>query len=235
MNQSEIVEISEGGPLGIRGDQEQPSLFLGQDLIHTVWYYSCGTTMRYHIGKVISEKDLILDRTYQNFVQTGDLTEAPLADQFQYIISRLASGRYELKVEEITQTFGVFTHSDSFLSEHYDGIHEYDVRLIATQDRFAHEAISSYKQCISTGTRPIVVLLSGSKFEDYFIIDGHHKLFAYQELGINPRALTITRLDEQRLTEKEAKQIFNDIPIDERRKYSNFEGNFFERYNFQND
>ncbi len=62
------------------------------------------------------------------------------------------------------------------------------------------ERIEYYKGKIRSGIRPIVVLFGVTGFErftdfgkDLFVIDGHHKLCAYQQLGYQPKVLTIQR------------------------------------------
>lgn len=64
--------------------------------------------------------------------------------------------------------------------------------------------VEQYKKILSSGLRPFILLISGSGFAEkdhpidapYFVLDGHHKLLAYEQLGIPPPIALINYLPE---------------------------------------
>ena len=79
----------------------------------------------------------------------------------------------------------------------YDG----DDALYATQSKtqINQERVQYFENKIQEGERPFAIILNAYlEYEDeesaYFILDGHHKLLAYQKLGIHPPIVLISHL-----------------------------------------
>lgn len=102
-----------------------------------------------------------------------------------------------------------------------------------------HEIVDGYKHKILTeNVRPVIVAFGvdyhyGIIGDDYnpkieldkFIIDGHHKLIAYKDLGINPPILTITRIDNTSNYKKNFLDEYeNHLNQDEMRVYRKYAG-----------
>ena len=53
--------------------------------------------------------------------------------------------------------------------------------------------VKEYVETIKNGNRPKIVLFAGSSEDHSYVIDGHHKLLAYQKLGITAPAVIISK------------------------------------------
>ncbi|WP_255155904.1 toxin-antitoxin system YwqK family antitoxin [Ferruginibacter sp. HRS2-29] len=75
--------------------------------------------------------------------------------------------------------------------------YEVDTSLYAKQPMSSIDQtrVQYFEEKISSGERPLVILFQssiGDLYSEYFVLDGHHKLLAYQKLGVNPPAAFIT-------------------------------------------
>ncbi|MCX6317297.1 MAG: hypothetical protein NTW29_08400 [Bacteroidetes bacterium] len=97
---------------------------------------------------------------------------------------------YTLDVLEYS-THGIYTGEQSFF---------------ATQpmDNIDQDRVRYFEERITSGERPFAVifnayLAAADTESSYFILDGHHKLLAYQELGIYPPIALITHFPKNKL------------------------------------
>lgn len=92
-------------------------------------------------------------------------------------------------------------HLYAFTEGFYDGFTRYFVFTQPTE-QLDQETIAMYREKIESGMRPFAIVCNGEiPGEPYaghnsadFILDGHHKLMAYQELKIKPPVFFITKL-----------------------------------------
>lgn len=70
--------------------------------------------------------------------------------------------------------------------------------------------VDHYRDTIRIGLRPAVIALRAGRNNRYsgFVLDGHHKLAAYQAEGIAPTAVRIARIDPSPVTSMEVQQAF---------------------------
>lgn len=89
----------------------------------------------------------------------------------------------------------------------YNGTHrfnEYEQPFVAwkSKEEININLIEHYESLISSGARPFAILFTGKFLEDdyphEYILDGHHKLCAYRNLGIDPPCAVITFVPEHR-------------------------------------
>ena len=132
----------------------------------------------------------------REIVRDGSHLDGSLAELFQPLLSQLAPGGYRLALEEIEGewmalypfqgpgTVGCFYP----LGTNYDLMRN----LVATQpeESLSEKRIDEWKAAIQSGERPFALILGDSEV-DGFVLDGHHKLLAYAQLGVAPWLLTI--------------------------------------------
>lgn len=89
----------------------------------------------------------------------------------------------------------------------------YGNTFVRTQpaDDLDRETIDGYENQISVGGRPLVVTVSVEDGWCEFVIDGHHKLEAYNNLKIAPNVLNITK-PKSKLPIEEGLRILNGRP-----------------------
>lgn len=115
----------------------------------------------------------------------SDETELVIARHRKFI-KELPADRYPTKIMDYTTT-GFYDWQNNF--------------YVATlpEAELDTSRIAFFKEKIQAGERPFAIIVTAmDTFNDMdanaFILDGHHKLMAYQELGIRPAVAFITRI-----------------------------------------
>lgn len=206
----ETVHIENpNGILRLKGDKYDSILYLNDIPIQFTWIREIGSTWRYQIAKSINESDLIKDESFRHFVKFGCLSTDTFAQQFDYILKMLSSGKYELSIDYLSQDLELVVSDseskDYYSFDTYGGLED----IIETQSEYYEELINDYIKLIQKGTEPIIIVLTSIGSENKFILDGHHKYLAYSRLKKNPRIFTITQLDSDKIDNDEAMSIFD--------------------------
>lgn len=117
----------------------------------------------------------------------------------------LAPGRYGLR-RWVPTTYYVEAVQPERITSWYVGITTPDLGavLLPTDQWPPQDAatVADYRRRIRSGERPLVVTLRAGPPEDEddavaFVVDGHHKLAAYQHLGVAPHCLDIARMSDE--------------------------------------
>jgi hypothetical protein len=194
----EYINIYEGkGVLQIKGSASDSILYIKKQPVIMTFLGSVGTTWRYFAGKDITFDWLQANYLYDNLVKTGNIdAHTPLSVQFVHITQLLTNGEYKLKLTALPAGVDIqyFNHPQD------DG---YGVDMIATQTHFDQKTIDKYALEIQKGVKPIVILYKVQNTPHVFLIDGHHKLWAYQKVKAMPLALVMVKLDAKEITEEE--------------------------------
>lgn len=195
---------STNGPLEIKGDERDTAILLNGELMQFTYLREIGSTWRYQVARGIQEADLIAENRFRNFVKYGFLNHDALSIQFSDLLQLLAQGEYQIEL--------TYTDKDIYsveIDEEAQGYYSFDtygglVDVIETQSACEEAIVNSYIELIKTKHEPIVILLKTSKSHDTFLIDGHHKWYAYGRLKQKVKCLLITRLDSPEIDTKEA-------------------------------
>jgi len=197
------------GVLRLKGDKYDSILYLKEIPIQFTWIREIGSTWRYQIAKSVNESDLIQDNSFRHFVKFGNLTVDSLAQQFDYILKMLSSGKYDLSIDYLSHDLDLVesvSESRGYYSfDTYGGLED----IIETQSYYNKDLIDDYIKLIQKGTEPVIIVLTSLNSKNRFILDGHHKFIAYSRLKKNPRALIITQLDSDKIDNDEAMNIFD--------------------------
>jgi hypothetical protein len=122
----------------------------------------------------------------------------PLADQIGPLLAVFASGAYYLSYTPSTVVKGVTTFDCSAQSVASRELFNYypDLRnLVCTQTRESLHGhrVEYFREQIRAAQRPIILTASAEMAWCEFVIDGHHKLAAYDRERVKPTILCITR------------------------------------------
>ncbi|WP_124981255.1 toxin-antitoxin system YwqK family antitoxin [Nonlabens xiamenensis] len=151
-------------------------------------------------SRIFPKGDLIFNLYQENH----DQGEIEKFNDFEYITPLfIDKSRQQIELENWTITFSEMVKDQGYAHRDlidYTTSGFYDVsydNLIFTQleSSLDHETIKNYETLISSGKRPIV-LIYNCEFENNnnYVLDGHHKLKAYQNLKISPRILEVTQI-----------------------------------------
>ena len=159
-----------------------------------IFHIDYPTTLRYYIGTEFEQNIIARNEEYEKMVNNGEINlSKPLTKQFEHILNLLNNSKYKL---ELCFTYNVEISSPINLkskikfSENYGG----GPTFVQTQLKVNKDTLKEYKKAIQGGIRPIAVLLQVENDSISYILDGHHKLLAYKELGIEPKILMVTKL-----------------------------------------
>lgn len=194
--------------LEVRGGDLEIALFLnGAPLVYDA--ADCeGSIGRYvaflPYGQRLEATTLIAQAACSGFADA-----APLHQQIAPLLQLLPNGRYQLTLEQVR--FG-YSYSAAFPSE-YDfgstwkegaqtdvigyypdyGEHIRQPILTWTQPESSLEddTINKYLSLIERGESPAMITIGAQNHAARFILDGHHKQYAYWCCGVRPRTLHI--------------------------------------------
>jgi hypothetical protein len=140
-----------------------------------------------------------------------------LAADLRPVLDLLADGDYELRgPEPLTTSLDGGAIERWFVASEAPGVFGSDYPLeldylVPTQAWPVTDwgTVARYRKLIAHGHRPVVLALRADDSPySGFVLDGHHKLAAYQELHVPPELVRIARLDAPRLTADEVRTHF---------------------------
>jgi uncharacterized protein (TIGR02996 family) len=204
----DLIFVGKGkGLLEVRGQDETVLLVEGRPVALN-WHDCCGSVGQYlvHTGHTCGS-DYV--RQLGKFV-AGNVEESrPLADQLEPLLALFAPGTYCLTYTPSTVVESIAVHEYSDQSSANRGLWGYypaeDRHLICTQTRESlnEDRVAFYRRRIRAQQRPIVLTTSAEGAWCEFVIDGHHKLKAYNEQRVKPTILDIVRWNAPAISLKE--------------------------------
>lgn len=95
---------------------------------------------------------------------------------------------------DLSDMYDPFDEGDWYVYEHVNAI-----LATKTSDELSEQSIRFFEDKIRKNERPVIILFRAFfddryQYSDYFMLDGHHKFKAYQNLKTIPRVITITRV-----------------------------------------
>lgn len=234
---TEIIDIYDGkGKIKIKGDITDSYLYINGEPKVVSFFAEINTVWRYLIGTAITQKIIDENYQYESLVSTGNLDcNMSLHNQFGHILKLLSNGQYELR-------YGEFPYDITYLKLNGDEKPYYDVYggladIVLTQKYLDPSIVEQYKSNIQKGDRPICVLFKLKASWTIFVLDGHHKLHAYQALKINPKALIISKIEDSEVKTNYAVEIMKNLGLNDEKYITAFkherDKKYYE-YNFKN-
>ena len=205
-------QIEEGqGILNIVCDGFVSTIQLNEKSISATWPDCSGSIGRYIASSNFQNKELLahkLNRSLNNSDKEGSESLIP------EFLNLFTSGKYRVSFHNEIKEFdlqyvGKYEGYKNFTYNYYPSV---DRNFLFSQDArtLVRERIDHFKKLIEKGKRPIALIYSHlylleQEFEwkflyndnvwsDEFIIDGHHKMVAYDELRISPNYFHIRKI-----------------------------------------
>lgn len=146
------------------------------------------------------QKQIEITSHINSLVQNKLNDNLDIVKVFEAIINLLPNGSYQYEYFDLTVGHTLVCHNESDREKKpsfYGGICDENYsELFFTQklDVINFETVKFYKDQISNGKRPVIITLRNYPGFEY-ILDGHHKILAYNELTITPHILRFQNLD----------------------------------------
>lgn len=192
----EEVEVSQtSGRLGVQGGDFELALFLDGNPLALVWPDHEGSVGQYLIRAGSAELQAEF-RSVQVLLDRGLPADGPLVALAGPFLNVVAAGKYRLTLEPRASSAEFYELNPSaVLPTTCESFYPYGWDLIATlpTDKLDGGRVEHFKQAIGAGQRPVVVGLTAIGGDAVFVIDGHHKLAAYQQLRVDPAVLLLAR------------------------------------------
>jgi hypothetical protein len=185
------------GLIDVRGDGFDCGLVVDGGPVAFCWSDCAGSIAQYLVRSK-DTRDLSTRLATLRAVAGGALDPAaPLAPQIAPLLALFGNGRYRLTFTPSARGWGVIPYSSQHSYAHdRDHFYPSDYDLIMTQptDTLNRERIAFFRKQIAAGGRPIVFPATVEGAYGAFVIDGHHKLQAYQSRQTAPAVLLIEKL-----------------------------------------
>lgn len=181
------------GLIRIVGDSFETALFVDTMPIALFWNNNEGSIeqllARAHPGPVDSRL------SHLRTIAAGQLAPStPLTSQVWFLLELLENGHYEIALRTLGKTWDVIDFSRDKLRE-IDGFYPLDSFVAtASGDLLSKERVDFYVSVIERGERPIAFVVAGAESNTAFVVDGHHKLAAYQACKAEPVVIEVRRL-----------------------------------------
>ena len=181
------------GRIEVRGDDFDAVLLIDGQPILMHWHDCSGSIMQYLLAmEPTPDLNNGLSEMH-HFLNYGWHESMPIEPQILPILKLFANGTYTLMVEDARDIY----FDDLDIPSEYHTYPCWAGTLFTTlaTSKLNQDAVELHSERISAGHRPCVIATARFDMETEifcrYVIDGHHKLAAYQKLGIIPRLCTI--------------------------------------------
>ncbi len=198
------VEVKNGqAVIDIISDHFASALII-EKAVAVIWPDCAGSIGEYYaVSRENYDKQKELTANLIQSLTSG--SDQELFSAVTVFLDLFANGRYNLIIGAV-DVFSAQTVHDSKVT-YAAGVDENEVftynlynygygevllfsRSINTIDQ---NRVNEYLEIINSGNRPKIILFTDSALEHSYVIDGHHKLLAYEELGITAPAVIIKK------------------------------------------
>ncbi len=210
----EICEISEGeGVFDLRGDWGGNILYYKQKPYAYEWFDNLGSLCKYVIRSIskIEINQYLQDIRY--YAENGMHDDVKLVYAIDPLLKLLTRGTYELNYP-FNSIDGFALNLVEFENQELIDIYPLSLTLICLQPLRSLDSarIEYFKEKIKKGATPVIFALGFSEARNKYILDGHHKAYAYMELNVEPTILFIKKQDDMmELSEERKAEALNHI------------------------
>ena len=198
---SETFELVEGkASIDIRGvDEDHTLLLVDQTPIAISWSDRQGGDGYYVVRGGVT--DLEEKFTSLRHILDGNIDlDAPLSQQIYSFLELFVSWEYGLEYHDSYPEIFLLNEFDTSwkFTRHYDerssSSHKYYFTMTQPSDSLDEALIHHYVKLIESGAKPIILMTALTDSNEYFVLDGHHKMKAYIKAGVPPTFILIYRI-----------------------------------------
>ncbi len=200
--EAEIVDLAGGrSVIDVRGSDFDSVLLVGGHPVVLAWSDCKGSIEQYmaRAGTADCEDQLRALR----FVLEGNFdADAPIGPQIFPFLQLFVPARYRLSHRPTCADCQLVGFDTSWQrSREHDHFYPFGHTLVFTQavDSLSRDRVAYYLNRIRGGHRPIALTATVEGGCCEYVLDGHHKLRAYQAADVHPTFISACRLDAPRL------------------------------------
>lgn len=227
-NQKIIIENGKGF-LDITGDyfdcilswEGIPLVITWNDCVGSIGQYFLRSGVdKFSISEKLKEVRLYLENGIPEYLN--------LSDAIFPLIELFSNGDYKLVLSEKFERLEIVDYDKppKYKEEYYP----YNT-IIALQrlNSLNSERIKYFENIIKKGKKPVLITFSLMDNSNEFIIDGHHKAYAYKNLGIMPQILHIMKFDNSKIEIETGRNLVKSISPDSEKNYNELKSRVLKR------
>jgi len=186
-----------------------------------VWEMNWNSLMNFFIGKQAKQRIIYLDAFYklEQALNTGKVDNNNCIELIEPLLNQFTNATYEIEIEEIDDAYHIIypgepTYQNKEKTKHiifknqWAGGYPF---IFSFQRLNDSDRMNFYKEQIEIGLRPQILILQTDNSEVSFILDGHHKLNAYNRTTVNANIVRIKKLDNYVIDEKRILNTFDKL------------------------
>ena len=186
-----------------------------------VWEMNWNSLANFFIGKQTKQRVLYLEAFYklEEGLNKGKVNEENSIELIEPLLNQFTNATYKIEIEELSDAYHIIypgepTYQNKEKTKYivskgiWAGGHPfiYSFQKINDSNR-----VEYYKSEIQNGLRPQILILQADNSEVSFILDGHHKLNAYNETTINANVVRIKKTNNYQISEERIWDAFNKL------------------------
>jgi hypothetical protein len=182
----------------------------------------------FFVGNIAKQPILHMQSFYdlEKNLEQGTIDESNLAEQLMPFLNSFGNANYKLEISEINDNYHIIKtgHSTDF----NEATGEYSIPnsiwagghpfIYAIQEGANEKTIEYYINQIKNGKRPQIILIKGNNSVVHLILDGHHKLEAYNRTDVNPICVQITKMSNYNVTDETILRSFQKLKTEENKE-----------------
>ena len=197
----ETLHVKGNGRISIRSFRGANALFVDGKPIALDWGDCAGS-----IGHHFYHAEIMTSCERRNYLRetvsdTANVTKS-LANTFRPLLCEFPSGNYELVLSALESDWQMYSWDQHTLWQSQGWYYPYPYNMpviVPTQplESLSDSRVLEFMYRIEKGERPFSITAAGScnHASIEFVIDGHHKLLAYCEMGLPPWRMRIAAQD----------------------------------------
>ena len=186
-----------------------------------VWEMNWNSLFNFFVGTQSKHMILHLEAYYklEEGLNKGTINDENCIELLEPLLNQFTNAKYKVEVCETEDAYKIIypgepTYQNKERTKHivWDSIwaggypYIYSFQQINNSNRTEH-----YKKLINNGSRPQILIMKADDSEVEFILDGHHKLNAYNRTTNNANIIRITKMNNYKISDERILKAFNKL------------------------
>lgn len=214
------IEIKNNtGIIDIIGDDFDCAVYIKNKPVAINWCDCEGSIGQYllHIGMDCSEIENQL-KSIQYYIREGVVNDNAIDIISEAFRNIFTNGAYEIWHQKDIEIIDIINTKINEIDQYYPMAGTFVA--LQKMNTLNQERVEYYKQNISQETQPIIIALATAKNDNIsFIVDGHHKAKAYQELKKSAQVIIFKKIGTQKIEQDQGYEIIKRYNINAANQY----------------